>query len=180
MISSSCCRRRDCFSDLLHPLADHPETLTFSYARCDAAPPASFPLDRMSMKDPSPPTPTPPPVFTPCKPKSLLFMAPLHIWSVQLLNTCTWEGLWCLVERHFRFTKCWSDLQLYTWAGKHVLFRRQRFQKFESLDQFIFIKWFHRLWPPPQISGKDGDPHTGAGNAQKKRSNWWFPIPTLN
>lgn len=60
MISPACCRRRDCFSDLLHPLADHPETLTFSYARCDAAPPASFPLDRMSMKEPlSPPHPHP-------------------------------------------------------------------------------------------------------------------------
>lgn len=52
MISPACCRRRDSVSDLLHPLADHPETLTFSYACCDAAPPASFPLDRMSMKEP--------------------------------------------------------------------------------------------------------------------------------
>ena len=57
MISPACCRRRDCFSDLLHPPADHPETLTFSYACCEAAPPASFPLDRMSMKEP-PPLPT--------------------------------------------------------------------------------------------------------------------------
>lgn len=53
-------RRRDCFSDLLHPLADHPETLTLSYACCDAAPPASFPLDRMSMKEPPPPPHHPP------------------------------------------------------------------------------------------------------------------------
>lgn len=59
MISLACCRRRDCFSDLLDPLADHPETLTFSYARCDAAPPASFPLDRMSMKEPLSPLPPP-------------------------------------------------------------------------------------------------------------------------
>lgn len=59
MISPACCRRRGCFSDLLHPLADHPETLTFSYACCDAAPPASFPLDRMSMKEPLSPHSSP-------------------------------------------------------------------------------------------------------------------------
>lgn len=65
------CRIVHCFSDLLQPPADHPEMLTFSYARCDAAPPVSFPLGRMSMKDSLFP---PPPVFAPSKLKRLLFM----------------------------------------------------------------------------------------------------------
>lgn len=85
------CRIVHCVSDLHRPPTDHPETLTFSYACCDAAPPMSFPLHRMSLKGSFFP---PPPVFTPSELKRLLFMPLLCIWSVQWLNVQ--DGLWCV------------------------------------------------------------------------------------
>lgn len=65
----------------------------FSYARCDAAPPV-VPSLLKGCPWKTPPTHPPPPVFTPSKPKRLLFLPLTCIWSVQLLSTYTHGGLW--------------------------------------------------------------------------------------